>query len=95
MGKDSGGVHSDPRGRSTASRNENPTPRTGVKVVSYELQAAAVRLATVDLAYYQGPSELDADMRAGIMLARGYLEQYPLDDGKPWAILLAEPEAAK
>lgn len=36
----------------------------------YDLMAAAERLDRYDLAHFQGPTERDADMRAGIACAR-------------------------
>ncbi len=41
------------------------------------LRLAANRLSGLDLAHFQGPTEDDGDMRAGIMLAREWLREHP------------------
>lgn len=48
--------------------------------MNYELRAAANQLACLDLAYFQRPTADDANMRAGIMLARAYLAAITADD---------------
>lgn len=49
----------------------------------YSAREAAERLAAYDLAEWQGPTGDCTDMRAGIALARLFLEEHPVDDGEP------------
>jgi hypothetical protein len=49
----------------------------------YELRVHAERLSGRDLGHYQGPTGDDADMRAGIALARAWLAEHPADEDTP------------
>lgn len=57
-----------------------------------DLREAAERLANRDLACFQGPTGDDADMRAGIKLAKAFLANNPADsDEVDWR----DPEVEK